>query len=107
MHLTRCSIANADDHGATRNASLRSGRPELGLPAFAVTQEQAAQLSAFIRSFAASTETVEVSGTSDEVVLVGHSETGRAYFNGPVGRCASCHAVEDGKPSSASNLAHV
>jgi cytochrome c oxidase cbb3-type subunit 3 len=40
-------------------------------------------------------------------VLVGDAAAGKSYFNGPVGRCSTCHAVAGGAPSPAENLAHV
>jgi len=40
-------------------------------------------------------------------VLVGDAEAGERYFNGPVGRCNTCHAVTPGVASSAPNLAGI
>lgn len=94
------------DRGETLRAFLAGGRPEAGMPPFSVTAEQAAQLSGVIRSFARPDQP-EQSGTDDATVLVGDAAAGRAFFNGPVGRCGSCHAITEGETGSATNLAHV
>lgn len=40
-------------------------------------------------------------------ILVGDPDLGRKYFNGSIGKCSTCHAVADGQPSKAANLAHI
>jgi cytochrome c oxidase cbb3-type subunit 3 len=40
-------------------------------------------------------------------IVVGDPALGKAFFDGPVGRCSSCHSVVDGQPSAAANLAHI
>jgi cytochrome c oxidase cbb3-type subunit 3 len=40
-------------------------------------------------------------------IVVGDATQGRKYFNGPVGKCATCHSVEETRPSPAANLAHI
>jgi cytochrome c oxidase cbb3-type subunit 3 len=105
-NLSRSRIVMVDDGGVALHDFLSVGRPEGGMPPFAVSAEQAAQLSAAIRSFS-SGEPLVPSGTGDETVLVGDAAAGLAYFNGPIGKCSSCHAVAEGQEGSATNLAHV
>lgn len=106
INLSRSSIAMTPDQGQALQAFLASGRPESGMPPFAVSAGQAAQLSRVIRSFARPDRPAQ-SGTDDATVLVGDAAVGREFFNGPVGGCSSCHAVTEGEASSATNLAHV
>lgn len=104
--LTASVIAMADDGGHSLAAFLAVGRPERGMPARPVTEEEAAGLSAKLRSFG-----FPAAGQQGSVaparVLVGDAAAGKAFFNGPVGRCNTCHAVTPGTASPASNLAAV
>lgn len=105
-NLTRSAIANADDGGATLHAFLQTGRPEKGMPPFPLSREQAAGLAAAMRSFAP--DASAASGQSeDDIVLVGDAAAGRAFFNGPVGQCGTCHSTVPGELASATNLAQV
>lgn len=103
-NLTRSALAQTADDGGTLRAFLRHGRPERGMPPYDLDLRQAALLSAALRSFAAQNSSA---GAGPATVLVGDAETGRLYFNGDIGRCASCHTVNEGEASAASNLAHV
>jgi (4-O-methyl)-D-glucuronate---lignin esterase len=123
--LTTSAIAMANDGGKTLGAFLRTGRPDKGMPASPLTDAQAADLSAKLRSFASPTpaaqETPRGRGgrgnlhpewplalTGQQLsIVVGDAALGKKFFNGPVGRCSTCHAVKDGERSTASNLAHV
>jgi mono/diheme cytochrome c family protein len=103
--LTTSAIAMADDGGQGLAAFLAVGRPDRGMPARPVTEEEAAGLSAKLRSFAF--PQAGASAPAPARVLVGDAATGKAFFNGPVGRCSTCHAVTPGTASAASNLAAV
>jgi cytochrome c oxidase cbb3-type subunit III len=104
-NLTQSSIATAPDDGRTLYAFLSTGRPDKGMPPMKVTQSQAAALSARLRAFVTNALAAAAPGT--DPVLVGDASIGKAFFNGPVGKCFTCHAVVSGEASSASNLANV
>jgi hypothetical protein len=110
------------DTGRALAAFLRVGRVDKGMPAApALTDAQAADLSAKLRSlgFAAAQGAQRGSGrgarpgwpaalTGQQLsIVVGDPALGRTFFNGPTGRCSSCHSVVDGQPSAAANLAHI
>lgn len=106
--LTTSAIAMADDGGSGLMAFLAVGRPDRGMPARPVTEMEAADLSAKLRSLAFP---APAQGGRAAVppgkVLVGDAQGGKAYFNGSVGRCYTCHAVTPGVASSASNLSAI
>jgi len=113
--LTNSSIAQATDNGQALKAFLAVGKPERGMPPFPVNDAQAADLSAKLRSLRP-TPTRGGAGAAPAAAipnpnnwkgieaLIGTPSAGKVYFNGPVGRCSTCHAVEPGKTSSAPNL---
>jgi cytochrome c oxidase cbb3-type subunit 3 len=105
--LTLSAIAMAADGGRELREFLQAGRPDRGMPAFAVSEAEAIDLSAKLRSLGfASTPTSGTAGAAENIV-VGDAAAGKAYFNGPAGRCNTCHAVVEGQASPAANLAHV
>ena len=106
--LRQSAIAAAADGGRTLKAFLDVGRPERGMPPFLLSEAQNAQLSATLRSLRAAAEAATGAGSSGvDPVLVGDPAVGKAFFNGPVGRCNTCHAVEPGESSAAASLAHI
>jgi cytochrome c oxidase cbb3-type subunit 3 len=109
--LTASAIAMANDGGRQLAAFLQVGRPERGMPPRPVNEEEAANLSAKLRAlgFAAAPGGAGQGSAQApaELVLVGDVEAGRAFFNGPVGRCYACHAVQPGVASPASNLSKI
>jgi cytochrome c oxidase cbb3-type subunit III len=113
--ITQSAVAMAADGGSELRQFLLAGRPEKGMPPFPLGEAEALDLSAAIRSLgfaAASAQPAMATGTATranagEDVLVGDAMAGKAYFFGPVGRCNSCHAVEVGGASTASNLWNI
>ena len=122
--LTRSAIAMAPDGGRALAAFLRVGRPERGMPpvSVALSDQDAADLSAKLRSlgFAAAQPPAGGRGAGrggpplpaalagqQLSILVGDPRLGKKFFEGPVGKCSSCHAVRDGEAGSAANLAHI
>jgi cytochrome c oxidase cbb3-type subunit 3 len=113
----------APDGGRALAAFLRVGRPDRGMPPVAsLSDEDAADLSAKLRSlgFAAAPPAPGGRGAGrggpplpaalagqQLSILVGDPRLGKKYFDGPVGKCSTCHAVRDGEQSSAVNLAHI
>jgi len=110
------------DGGRALAAFVRIGRPEKGMPPIAasLTDQQASDLSAKLRSFgfAAASLTQAGRGASsgrgspvpaalagrELSIIVGDPKLGKRFFEGPVGRCSTCHAVKEGEASSAANL---
>ena len=119
--LTKSALAQTPDNGRTLAAFLQVGRPELGMPASrALSAQEAADLSAKIRSLAPPPAPPQQTAAAaaraalpaalagqDLSIVIGDPKIGKAYFNTAEARCSTCHAVEDGKISQASNLAHV
>jgi len=120
--LTRSKLAQTADDGKTLYSFLLAGKPDTGMPAFpGLTPAQGSDLSAKIRSLAAPAPAAPGApgaaaarpvlpaalAGQDLSIVVGDPRYGKAFFNGPVAKCSSCHAVEDGKTSPAANLAHI
>jgi cytochrome c oxidase cbb3-type subunit 3 len=124
--LTRSALAMGADGGRTLGAFLRVGRPDKGMPPLpGLSDEDIADLSAKLRSLGfAAAPSAQLAGRAggrgrggpplpaalagqELSIVVGDPNLGRRYFEGPVGKCASCHAVRDGQASSAANLAHI
>ena len=119
--VTKSALAMQPDNGRALAAFLRTGRIDKGMPAVpALTAAQAADLSAKLRSLGfAAAQGQRGAGrgarpgwpaalTGQQLsIVVGDPALGKAFFNGPVGRCSSCHSVVDGEPSAAANLAHI
>jgi cytochrome c oxidase cbb3-type subunit 3 len=120
--VTRSAIAMQPDEGRALAAFLRVGRVDKGMPAVpALTAAQAADLSAKLRAlgFAAAQGGQRGRGRGARPnlpaalagqqlsIVVGDPALGKTFFNGPVGRCSSCHSLVDGESSTASNLAHI
>jgi len=122
--VTKSALAMQPDNGRALAAFLRVGRVDKGMPPVsALTAAQAADLSAKLRSlgFAAAQAPGAQRGGGRGArpglpaalagqqlsIVVGDPALGKTFFNGPIGRCSSCHAVVDGQPSAAENLAHI
>jgi cytochrome c oxidase cbb3-type subunit 3 len=115
--LTKSTLAQTSDGGMTLQAFLNVGRPDRGMPAFpGLTVQQTSDLSDRLRAFAAAqaAQAARSGGALPAAlagqnlsILVGDPNYGKKFFNGPVGKCSTCHAVQDGQQSSAANLAHI
>lgn len=110
IDLTESPIAMANDGGRQLATLLQAGRPDRGMPARPSTEAEAADLWAKLRSFGfARAGAASGAATASKVdpVLVGDADAGKAFFNGPVGRCNTCHAITSGVASPATNLAGI
>lgn len=91
--LVRSPLVNRDQKGDLIGPVIRNGRPDQGMPAFALSDAVIQDIVAFLH------QRVEESLRSSHVgndypierLLTGNAEAGRAYFNG-TGKCASCHS---------------
>ncbi|WP_294339078.1 c-type cytochrome [uncultured Sphingomonas sp.] len=106
-NLIRSPIAMADDGGKTLGQFLQVGRPEKGMPPFPQQSQQATQLSVVLRLLAQDVAPGgrTASAAARSSILVGDAEAGKRFFEGDVGKCSSCHAVQAGAAGTASNLA--
>jgi cytochrome c oxidase cbb3-type subunit 3 len=72
---------------------IRLGRPDKGMPAMPVTDQQVLDIAAYLHARAA--EALNSSGIPSmypvEKLLTGDPEAGKAYFNG-AGDCKTCHS---------------
>ncbi len=105
-NLTQSPLAMAPDGGRTLLAFLQVGRPDKGMPPMPVSEAQSAILSTTLLSFKSALAANSSSPLQDPV-LVGDAAVGKAFFNGPIGKCNKCHAVERDQPGSAFNLFQI
>jgi cytochrome c oxidase cbb3-type subunit III len=91
--LTRSKLV-ADDHGGGQiGPVVRNGRPEKGMPRFTVSDQELAELVAFIKTQKTLAESQKGGrrGVDKEDLQTGNAEAGKKYFNG-AGKCSSCHS---------------
>jgi len=92
--LTRSAIVSADVRGSTIGPVVRSGRPEKGMPPFALPDADLAAIVAFLHD--AGAKATSLNGGRRTVLVddlrTGNAEAGARYFSGP-GGCVSCHQV--------------
>jgi cytochrome c oxidase cbb3-type subunit 3 len=87
--LARSLIVLDDVGGKNLGVFLKSGRPDLGMPAFAdLTSVQAADISAFLH--ARIEESRARAPMNANAIVVGNATDGAVFFNGE-GKCSTCH----------------
>jgi len=87
--LARSLVVLNDVGGKDLGTFLRSGRPDAGMPAFAMlTAEQASDISAFLH--ARFEESRARRPIDVNAIVVGNAAEGAAFFKGE-GKCNSCH----------------
>jgi cytochrome c oxidase cbb3-type subunit III len=91
--LTRSKLVAADVAGDKIAPVVRDGRPEKGMPRFALPDADMAAIVAFIHEQKTKAEAQVGKRRGVEVadLQTGNVEAGKAYFNG-AGKCASCHS---------------
>ncbi len=99
--LTSSTLVKTDVDGDKIGFVVRNGRPEKGMPRFALQDNDIASLVAFIHKQVqvAASETGGRKGVVAADLQTGDAKAGAAYFNGP-GGCSGCH-------SPTGDLAHV
>jgi mono/diheme cytochrome c family protein len=71
---------------------LKYGRPEKGMPKFDMPDQQAFDIAMWLhRQIAAAAERGSYTKLN---VFSGDAKAGEAFFNGPVGKCSTCHSPE-------------
>jgi cytochrome c oxidase cbb3-type subunit III len=87
--LVRSVLALRDESGDLIGPVIRKGFPDKGMPAFPMTDEQIADIAAFIRY----EQQAAINRNNYEIqnVVTGDAAKGEAYFNG-AGGCNGCHS---------------
>ena len=91
--LVRSPLVAHDVKGDLIGNVIHQGRPDKGMPAMPLPDEQVSDIAAFLHARAAEalrSNTVP-RGYSADKMLTGNIEAGKAYFNGP-GGCNQCHS---------------
>jgi cytochrome c oxidase cbb3-type subunit III len=86
--LLRSSLVLDDKNGELIGPVIRAGRPDRGMPAFAMTPEQIADIAAFTHSFRVAG--YDASRDRPASILVGNATAGEKFF---ASTCASCHSA--------------
>jgi cytochrome c oxidase cbb3-type subunit 3 len=91
--LIRSPILAHDVKGDKIGEVVRTGRPEKGMPALSLTQDQIEDIAAFLH--ARLQESLRSSRVPTEYavekLLTGNAEAGKTFFNG-AGGCSGCHS---------------
>jgi cytochrome c oxidase cbb3-type subunit III len=93
--LTRSKLVAEDRKGDKIGPLVRAGRPDLGMPAFTLSDADLAAIVAFIHDQKTKSETLEGGRRSvdDADLATGDAAAGRRYFNG-AGGCSACHSTQ-------------
>src|SRR2546429_8057719 len=87
-NLVRDQVVLADQQGELVTPIVQNGIPARGMPKFALSAAEIADISAWLHSQPLS----DRGAPSTLDILVGTAKEGEAYFNG-AGRCTQCHSV--------------
>ena len=89
--LVRSSIVQMDHGGRELPEFLKFGRPEKGMPKFELPHDDGVDVATWLH--------YQVTVAADRGAYVrpnvfsGDAKAGEAFFNGPVGKCNTCHSV--------------
>jgi mono/diheme cytochrome c family protein len=86
--LLRSGVVLDDQNGELIGPVILNGRADRGMPKFALTPAQIADIATFLHSFRVNG--YDESRNRPQSILVGTAAAGEAYFKN---RCASCHSV--------------
>jgi cytochrome c oxidase cbb3-type subunit 3 len=91
--LTRSKLVADDVGGDKIGPVVRNGRPQTGMPRFTVSDQELAELVAFIHTQKTVAESQKGGRRGVDVsdLQTGNAEAGKQYFNG-AGKCSSCHS---------------
>lgn len=87
-NLLRSSVVLSDKNGELIRPVVQHGRPELGMPAFDLSDAQVDQIVAFLHSIPVSGN--ERGGDAPKEIPLGDAAAGKLGFNAV---CATCHSV--------------
>lgn len=77
-----------DQNGQLLAPIVQNGRPEAGMPKFALSATDVADIAAFIHSFGINSR--DPARKRPQSIVVGDAKAGEAYFQA---KCSSCHSV--------------
>ena len=89
--LLRSDLILLDHNGREFSEFLKFGRPEKGMPKFDLPENESVDLAAWLHHQV--TVAVERNAYVKKNVFSGDPKAGEAFFNGPVGKCNTCHSV--------------
>jgi cytochrome c oxidase cbb3-type subunit 3 len=91
--LVRSPLVAHDVKGDLIGDVIRHGRPDKGMPALPLTDEQVNDIAAFLHARAATAlrSNGVPRGYPIDRLLTGNADAGKAFFNGP-GHCNTCHS---------------
>ena len=91
--LTRSKLVADDVKGDKLSPMIRDGRPDKGMPRFALPDSDIAGLVAFIHDQKTQAETRKGGRRGVDAIdlQTGNADAGKQYFNA-AGKCASCHS---------------
>ena len=98
--LLRSGVVLDDRHGELIAPIVLSGRIDRGMPKFAMTTEQIADIAAFMHTFKAAG--YDESRRKPATILVGDATAGKAFF---AAQCAACHSADGDLRGVASRIA--
>jgi cytochrome c oxidase cbb3-type subunit 3 len=87
--LIRSVLALDDDDGDKIGPVILKGRPDKGMPPFAMTDAQIKDIASFLR--ARQQAAINRGAYPIQNVVTGNAKSGEAFFNG-AGRCNTCHS---------------
>jgi cytochrome c oxidase cbb3-type subunit III len=92
--LVRSSLVAHDIKGDLIGGVIRNGRPDKGMPALSLTDEQIADVAAFLHHRVAEvlSSSQVPAGYALERMLTGNANAGKAFFEG-AGGCKNCHSA--------------
>jgi cytochrome c oxidase cbb3-type subunit 3 len=96
--LLRSGLVLADQQGEMIGPVVRAGRP--GMPKFTLTDDQVADVAAFVHTFRAAG--YDESRVKPPSIVVGDAKAGEAFFGS---KCASCHSASGDLKGIASTIA--
>ncbi|HTX37648.1 MAG TPA: c-type cytochrome [Bryobacteraceae bacterium] len=90
--LTRSKLVADDQAGSTIGPVIRNGRPDLGMPAFHLSDQEIAGVVAFLHKQKAKADADKGGrkGVDEADLLTGNAAAGKRYFDQT---CARCHSA--------------
>jgi cytochrome c oxidase cbb3-type subunit III len=90
--LMRSKLVGDDQAGSTIEPVIRNGRPDRGMPAFHLSDQEMAGVVAFLHSQKAKADADKGGrkGVDEADLLTGNAEAGKRYFDQA---CARCHSA--------------
>jgi mono/diheme cytochrome c family protein len=89
--LMRSDLVAMDHSGRELPGFLALGRPDKGMPKFELSHDDGVDLATWLHYQV--TVTVARQDYKRHNVFSGDPKAGEAFFNGPVGKCSTCHSV--------------